>query len=93
MLERRAFSSRVRFFALRGTRVGTRFAGRFILVLAALLLGRHDDARRQMFKPDGALRLVDVLASGAARTKGINLTFPQQLIIRFRQYNHLAINS
>ena len=26
--ERRAFSSKVRFFALRGTRVGTRLAGR-----------------------------------------------------------------
>jgi len=54
---------------------------RFILVLAARLARGDDDARGEVREPDSALRLVDVLAAGAARPKGVNLAFPQQVFI------------
>src|SRR5688572_16844783 len=66
-------------------------AERFILVLAALLPGGNDDARRQVPEADGRFRLVDVLASGAARTEGIDLAFSQQVFIRLRQFNHVYL--
>jgi hypothetical protein len=54
-------------------------AERFITVLAALLAGSNDDARRQVTETDGTLCLVDVLASGAARTEGLDFALPRQL--------------
>lgn len=62
-------------------------------MLAALLPGSDDDAGRQVPEPNRALRLVNVLTSGAARTKGINFTFSQQVCVRFRQFNHVLNNS
>jgi hypothetical protein len=59
-------------------------ADRFIPVLAALLAGSYDDTRRQVAEADGTLRLVDVLASRAARTEGLDLALPQQVFVRFR---------
>jgi len=59
----------------------------FIPMLAAILAAGDDHARRPVREPDGALRLVDVLAAGAARAKSVNLALPQQLIIGFRQYD------
>jgi hypothetical protein len=48
-------------------------------MLAARLAGDDDDSGRQVREPDGALRLVDVLAAGAARPEGVNLAFAQQV--------------
>lgn len=62
-------------------------------MLAALLPGSDDDAGRQVPEPNGALSLVDVLTSGAARTKGINFTFSQQVCVRFRQFDHVLNKS
>lgn len=56
-------------------------AVRFVLVLAALCAGGDDDAGGQVFEPDGAFRLVDMLATGAARTESIHQAFPQQVFI------------
>jgi hypothetical protein len=64
-----------------------------VLMLAALLAGSDDDAGGQVLEPNGALRLVNVLTSGAARTKGVNFTFSQQVCVGFRQYNHGFNNS
>ena len=58
-------------------------------MLAPLLLGSDDDAGRQMRETDGAFCLVYVLAAGAARTKGINLAFAQQVFVRFGQNDHV----
>lgn len=54
-------------------------------MLTAFLLRRGDDPGWQMPEAYGALCLVDVLAARAARTKGINLAFAQQIFIGFRQ--------
>lgn len=43
-----------------------------------------------MGETHGALCLVDVLAAGAARTKGINLAFAQQVFIGFRQRDRVS---
>lgn len=64
-------------------------AERFIPMLAALLLRGDDQTGGQVFEPDCRFRLVDVLASWAARAEGVNLAFPQQVFVRFRQYNHV----
>ena len=60
-------------------------------MLAALLLGSNHDTGRQMREAHGAFCLVDVLAAGAARTKSINVAFPQQVFIGLGQLNHLAM--
>src|SRR5258707_5698988 len=44
-----------------------------------------------MRKPDGALSFIDMLAAGAARTKGIDFALAQQLFIRFRQQGHVGL--
>lgn len=44
-----------------------------------------------MSEADSALSLVDVLAAGATRTKGINLAFAQQVFIGFRQNDHVCL--
>ena len=52
-----------------------------VLVLAALLAGCDDQAGRQVLEPDGAFRLVDVLASWTARSKRIDLAFLKKAIL------------
>jgi hypothetical protein len=52
-----------------------------ITMLAAFLLSSDDDAGRQMPEPHGAFGFVDVLAARAARAKGIDLAFPQQVFV------------
>jgi len=50
-------------------------ARRFVPMLAAILAAGDDHARWPVREPDGALRLIDVLAAGAARAESVNLTF------------------
>lgn len=54
---------------------------RLILVLAPLLSRSDDDAGWQVLETDGALRRVDVLTSGAARSEGVDFAFAQQVLI------------
>ena len=42
-----------------------------------------------MRQPDGALSLVNVLAAGAAGTKGIDRAFAQQVFVGFWQQDHV----
>src|SRR5918993_632880 len=80
-LFQRAFlcgSRRARWHAPRRTMIQT---------LAALLATGDHYARRQVREPDGALRLVNVLAARPARAEGINLALAQQVFIGFRQYD------
>ena len=46
-----------------------------ITMLAAVLAAGDDHTRWPVREPDGALRLIDVLAAGAARAESVNLTF------------------
>lgn len=61
------------------------YAECFILMLAALFARGDDETRWQVFEPDGAFRLVDMLAAWPARPEGVYLAFPQQIFVRFRQ--------
>src|SRR5205085_7635469 len=46
--------------------------GLLVRRLAALVLDRDDDVRRQMGDPDGGVRLVHVLAAGAGRAERVD---------------------
>jgi hypothetical protein len=57
-------------------------------VLRPLVLARDDDARRQVGNADGRVGHVDVLASGAARSEGVDadvLVVDDDILI-FRQF-------
>jgi hypothetical protein len=62
-----------------------------VSMLAAFFLRGDDQTGRQMPETDSALRLVYMLASGAARTEGLYLALAQQRFIGFRQYDHLHL--
>ena len=59
-------------------------AGQLVLVLAAILLAGHHDPARQMPEAHRAFGLINVLASGAARTKDIDPALAQQVLVRIR---------
>lgn len=44
-----------------------------------------------MLQPNRALRFVDVLPAGSTGAESLDLTLSQQVFVRFRQYNHVAL--
>jgi len=54
---------------------------RFISVLTAFLPGNDDNTRREVVNAHCTFRLIDVLASRAARTKGIHFALSQQIFV------------
>src|SRR2546428_67613 len=66
-------------------------AQRLIPVLAAFLLRGDDGSRSRVPQTHGAFSLVDMLASGPARSKGLDHALTQQLFVWLREDDHFHL--